>query len=211
MAIDPVIVSSMTGAAEEAINKALHYAPASQKLIDQLDGSIIDLCIGALNIRLQFSNQRLFMHQRTDESPAHATISGSPLALLRIATSTETLANMGNNGVTVEGDSETIQHLYALAKTLDIDYEAMLAEITGGIPAHFIGNSFRSLRKWTQAANESMESNIQEYLQEEGRQVPARVEAELFAADIDELTLAVDRLEARIQLLLQQQKVSPNT
>jgi ubiquinone biosynthesis protein UbiJ len=211
MTIDPVIVSSMTAAIEEAINKTLQYSPASQKHIDQLDGAVIDICTDPFNIRLQFGNQRIFIHHQTDESPAQATISGSPLALLRLATSSESLTNLGKNSVVIEGDSETIQQLYAFVKTLDIDYEAMLAEITGGIPAHFIGSSFRSLRRWTQSANESMESNIEEYLQEEGRQVPARVETEIFADEVDELTLAVDRLAARIELLVQQKKESPNT
>jgi ubiquinone biosynthesis protein UbiJ len=208
MAIDPVVLSSLTGAFEEAINKTLQYSPASQKHVDLLDGTVIDICTEPVTFRLQFGNHRIFIHHQADESPAHASIIGSPLSLLRLATSTNALTNLGDNGVVIEGDSEAIQQFYTFARTLDIDYEAMLAEITGGIPAHFIGNTIRSLLRWTRSANKSMESNIEEYLQEEGRQVPARVETEIFADEVDELRFSVDRLEARIEHLGQQNAAS---
>ena len=43
--------------------------------------------------------------------------------------------------------------------------------------------------------------NVAEYLQEEGRDVPSRTEAEEFLHGVDRLRDDVDRLEARLTLL----------
>ena len=43
--------------------------------------------------------------------------------------------------------------------------------------------------------------NVAEYLQEEGRDVPSRTEAEEFLQGVDKLRDDVDRLEARLKLL----------
>lgn len=206
MTIDPILLTTATGLIEEALNKALFYSPGSEAPIQRLDGYAIDINAEPVRIRLLFSDGKLLIHQHnTDDALADAMISGSPLELLRLVLSKEKSLDLSASAITIRGDSDVIHQLYALALSLDVDYEAMLADVTGNVPAHLVGRGLRGLSKWTQSARRSMESNIEEYLQEEGRQVPARIETELLFDDIDELKLDVDRLEARINQLKSKQ------
>ena len=55
--------------------------------------------------------------------------------------------------------------------------------------------------RWGRKAADSFSQNVAEYLQEEGRDVPTRVELEEFLESVDHLREATDRLEARLTRL----------
>ena len=58
--------------------------------------------------------------------------------------------------------------------------------------------SSRSVFDWGRKAADSFSTNVAEYLQEEGRDVPSRVEVEEFLEAVDQLREATDRLDARL-------------
>jgi ubiquinone biosynthesis protein UbiJ len=55
--------------------------------------------------------------------------------------------------------------------------------------------------QWGRQAADSLARNVGEYLQEEGRDVPARAELEHFLDAVDHLRDDVDRADARLKLL----------
>jgi len=71
----------------------------------------------------------------------------------------------------------------------------------GDAAAHRLGEIARGVSNWTRNASSTMGSNIREYLQEEGRDVPSRYEVDRFAGNVNTLRDDVDRLEARINRL----------
>jgi ubiquinone biosynthesis accessory factor UbiJ len=63
---------------------------------------------------------------------------------------------------------------------------------------------------FAQRAASTFTQNVSEYLQEEGRDVPSRTEADEFIADVDKLRDDIDRIEARIVMLEAKQARRPN-
>ena len=81
------------------------------------------------------------------------------------------------------------------------DLEEELSRVIGDVAAHQIGNVARSFAGFAQRAVTTFTQNVSEFLQEEGRDVPSRTEAEEFIRDVDKLRDDVDRIEARIDRL----------
>jgi ubiquinone biosynthesis protein UbiJ len=71
----------------------------------------------------------------------------------------------------------------------------------GDLPAHFLARRLRSSVKWSRDARHSMASNLEEYLHEETSALPGQRELEASFQDIDSLSLRVERLAARVELL----------
>ena len=64
-----------------------------------------------------------------------------------------------------------------------------------------MANFARGLLDWGRKAADSLSMNVAEYLQEEGRDLPARVEVEEFLEAVDHLRESADRFEARLARL----------
>jgi len=64
-----------------------------------------------------------------------------------------------------------------------------------------VANIARGFLDWGRKASGSLTTNVVEFLQEEGRDVPTRVEAEEFLEGVDRLRDDADRLEARLARL----------
>ena len=58
------------------------------------------------------------------------------------------------------------------------------------------------MSRWLQHARLTLEMDLSEYLQEELRLVPTRIEIENLLEDITRLGMDAERLEARLQRLL---------
>ena len=69
--------------------------------------------------------------------------------------------------------------------------------------ARQLGNLFRLSGKFIGESSRTLAQDITEYLQEEARWLPTRTEVNYFLNDIDELRSDVDRVDARIQRLMQ--------
>jgi ubiquinone biosynthesis protein UbiJ len=78
------------------------------------------------------------------------------------------------------------------------DLEEQLSHLAGDVVAHRIGGTVRIARAWSKQAVSALGMNTTEYLQEESRQVPTRVEVEGFFAEIERLRDAAERVAARV-------------
>lgn len=107
-----------------------------------------------------------------------------------------------NDKIRMKGDIELGQQVKKLFDEMDIDWEGHLAHFTGDVVAHQIGTFVRKGRAFKKKLDESMRQNISEYLSEELRVIPTKYELEDFFAEVDELSLSVERLQAHINQLL---------
>ena len=103
--------------------------------------------------------------------------------------------------VTITGDVETGQAFKAILDDMDIDWEEQLARLTGDVIAHQAGNMARRTRRVLRHGKAALEQDLGEYLREELRVLPARIEVENFSADVDRIRADTDRLAARIRRL----------
>ena len=77
----------------------------------------------------------------------------------------------------------------------------LVARVLGDVAARQVANIARGFLDWGRKASGSLATNVVEFLQEEGRDVPTRVEVEEFLEGVDRLRDDAERLEARLARL----------
>ena len=105
------------------------------------------------------------------------------------------------SSVKISSDMELGKQFFDVLTSIEVDWEEQLSRYVGDIPAHQIGNIFQELLGWTRRTRTSVKQNLSEYLQEETRIIPTRLEVERFLDDVDAFRSDVDRLEAKVDRL----------
>lgn len=189
---------------EQSLNRLLSRDPVTLRALGRLDGRVIALEISSpvpMKLFLIPNNEGLQLQQHYGDEP-DARIAGSASALLRLVSSEDKAAALFGKGVTISGDSVLANRLQAILADTDIDWEGLLADQIGDLPAHQAANFVRQQRSYWRQTGSSLSHNLGEYLQEEALLLPPRAELEGFMADVDTLRQRSDRLEARLQRLL---------
>ena len=186
---------------ESALNRNIAASSAARRLCRQLEGKVLSVQFTGLplSIRFRSDGERMSLDTAQGEAAA-ATLSGSPLSFMRMAGPAPESA-LRSGAVHIEGDAEVAQAFSELLQHARPDLEEELSRVIGDVAAHQIGNVARSAIAFGRRASDTFARNIAEYLQEEGRDLPTRTEADEFIAGVDLLRDDVDRLEARLKLL----------
>jgi ubiquinone biosynthesis accessory factor UbiJ len=191
---------------ESLLNRNLAASSAARALCQRLDAKVLALHVDGVPLSVYFKShgESMTLHTEHQGTP-DATLSGSPLSLLRLAGPAPEAALRGGS-VHIEGDAEVAQTFSELLKAAQPDLEEELSRVVGDVAAHQIGNVARSALRFARRAQDTLMQNVAEYLQEEGRDVPNRTEAEEFLQGVDKLRDDVERLEARLSLREKRQK-----
>ena len=135
-------------------------------------------------------------HPACGRGSADAVIEGTPLSFVRLATG-DAMQTIRAGGMDVRGDAEIAEGFQRLFEAARPDFEEELSRVTGDVAAHRLAGSPRC--RWLrERARDTLARNVAEYLTEESRDLPVRLEVEEFLADVDRLREAIDRLDARI-------------
>ncbi|QLH41983.1 MAG: hypothetical protein HWD59_04140 [Coxiellaceae bacterium] len=108
--------------------------------------------------------------------------------------------------IEVEGDVELGQQLRRILNNMSVPWEEYLSRCFGDSVAHQISNVAHKTAQWNQAAITAWERNLREYLQEEARLLPTRIEVEDFYQAVGECRNDLARIEARFQRLFSAKK-----
>lgn len=186
---------------ESVLNRNIAASSAARGLCKRLEGKALALHFTGLplSIHVHSDGERMTLDTAAQGAPS-ATLSGTPLSLLQLAGSKPEAA-LRSGAVHIEGDAEVAQIFSELLKHARPDLEEELSRVVGDVAAHQIGNVARSVFAFGRRASDTFAQNVAEYLQEEGRDLPSRTEADEFVAGVDKLRDDVDRLEARLALL----------
>jgi ubiquinone biosynthesis protein UbiJ len=198
--------ATLLSVAEQSLNTLLQRDPVTLRALGRLGGRVVALDITApltMTLFLIPNNEGLQLQQHYG-AQADARIQGSAGALLRLVSSDDKGAALFGKGVTISGDSALANRLQAILTDADIDWEGLLADQIGDLPAHQAAGFLRSQADYWRQTGSSLSHNLGEYLQEEAQLLPPRAEIEGFMADVDNLRQRSDRLEARLQRLLAQ-------
>ena len=101
----------------------------------------------------------------------------------------------------IEGDAITGQRFAALLNELNIDWEELLSQRIGDVPAHILASGVSKLMAWSKDTHATMKQNMAEYLVEEARLAASRVAVDTYLDQVDELRNDVARLSARVAQL----------
>jgi ubiquinone biosynthesis protein UbiJ len=183
---------------EKITNRALRLDPQTAQRLSALSGKIILLrLIDWLDIYICIQEQGVQLRQYSSEKP-DTTIESSVTTLFKLRNSSVIPAGQ----LHIHGDLELGQQLRDIARSLQIDWEEVIARYTGDIAAHQIGNTARSIHSWLRHSRTRLCENLSDYLQTEANYLPHKTQVEDFINEVSELRHAVDRLEARWQQLL---------
>jgi ubiquinone biosynthesis accessory factor UbiJ len=196
--IKPLLIASL----ETALNQYLVLDDHLEQYLAPIAGKVFAVHISSLgqSIYLCPGEQRI---QILENYPGDidATLSGSLSSLGLMGLSATPMRSLFKGEVRIEGDTQLARKLQRLFEKLDINWEGKLARYTGDSFAQRLGSLFRGSRDWTKHSLTTFRLNLEEFLQEETRDLPAKPEAELLFRQIDQCRSDYDRLTARIERL----------
>jgi ubiquinone biosynthesis accessory factor UbiJ len=184
---------------EAAVNRYLSLDDGALDHLAKLHGKVVEFRIDGPDISLYFipSPAGLQVFAQIEGEP-DCTIQGTLFALAKLGSSEKNDQLFGGD-VRISGDAALAHQFGRILSAIDIDWEEQLSRIVGDIPAHQFGHSLRGLFSWGASAQESIEQDIAEYLQEEIRSLPHPEECREFDDGVDRTRDDVERLEARVK------------
>ena len=194
--------AGLNAALAAAINGWLGLDPAARSRLSVIDGRIIALHLQVLEqtVMLRVNGDRINVVHAPDLQP-DTVLHGTPLGMLQLGLGSDTAGTLFSGEVEITGDVETGQAFKAILDEMDIDWEEQLSRVTGDVLAHQLGNLARRAGDTLHHGRTTLQQDVGEYLQEESRVLPSRIEIENFIADVSSTAMAVERLEARLQRL----------
>jgi len=188
----------LLGPFERILNRNIAASGRARALLAELRGRSLELRFTPTPVRIRLAAlpDSLSVAPAGD-APADAVIEGTPLSFLRL-TAGDAAKSIRAGGMVVKGDAEVAEGFRRLLDAARPDLEEELSRIAGDVPAHYAARLAREGIEFGRRAGDIFARNVAEYLTEESRDVPARVEAEEFVEGVDRLRESVDRLEARV-------------
>lgn len=187
---------------DTAINRYLRLDPETLARISQLDARCIAIELRGLDLTLYAlpHSNGITITDHYEETP-DTTLNGTPIGLTRVGLGHNKERALFSGAVEISGNIETGRAFQNILEGMDIDWEEQLSHLTGDMVAHHVGNVVRHAGELFRQGSATAQQNTTEYLQEELRVLPARIEIENFCADVTQLAMAADRLAARVTRL----------
>jgi ubiquinone biosynthesis accessory factor UbiJ len=199
--MDPMLSTAALASAEKIINAALGYDPASRIALAKLSPQVLAIHISSPDVKVFVLPTAEGIHLRGHyEGEITTQLEGTLPALLSLIKSDR--LNLKDSGVQLFGSTSFLAELQKILKSLDIDWEEMLSQVFGDIIGHQGAELIRSKMSWTKDRVATIQRLTSEFLTEELRVLPSAPELNFFNAQVDELKLGADRVQARIEQIL---------
>lgn len=209
MKIDPTLIAASCAALEQAINRSLLLDPCSQEKLANYTGRIIKLRCTKPEITLYFRIDSTIRVLQYFEGEADAGIQGSQADWLALLTAEDLASALINGKLVIHGDTQLFMSLKNIAEDIELDWEGQLAKFVGDIPAHLTGKAVNAISNFSQQAKQTAKRTLEDFLHEEARILPAKIESENFYQRLRDLEMKLDRIEAKIKR--QQKKNTPHS
>jgi len=200
--MDAMFTTAAFASAEKIINAALAYDPATRIALGNLAPQVLSIKLTTPEINIyavpSAEGIRLLAHYEGDVT---TQVQGTVPALISLLKSER--VNLKDSGVQVIGSSIFLADLKHILKNLDIDWEEMLSQIFGDIVGHQGASFIRNKMQWANDRVSNFTRLTSEFLTEELQALPSKAEVDYFNQQVDEVRLGVDRVEARINQMLQ--------
>ena len=195
---------------DSGFNALLKLDPASRNRLAALAGRVLAIRAREpdFNLHLLFIEGGVQLAADWD-GEADCTLSAPASELWQLAMARDKAAALHQPGVSIDGDNGLLVQLSGILQDMDIDWEFPLQQWLGPVPASLIGGHLRLRYRWTAAGLASLQQRLQDWLAEEARLLVGNNEAQCRFAELDQLKLQLDRLEARTALIAQ--RLEPDT
>lgn len=200
--INPTIHTTALAALEAAVNRALGLSAGSASALALLDGCVFALhCTSpTIDVYLEPTEDGVRLMGIYD-GPVTTSIRGEASDFTELATSSDPAATLINGNLELVGDSAPLIELQKTLSRLDVDWEAPLVDTLGDVAGHQVAEILRGAFRWGKQAGGSLSRQLEEFIHEEARLSPPRLELEDFYRDVQELGMRVERLQSRARRL----------
>ena len=200
--VDPALHAAALGALEGTINRALSLAPLGGEELTPFEDEMFALHCTAPQFELYlYPGRNSVRLAGIHEGPVTTSIRGEASDFTELASSQDPAATLINGALELEGDSAPLIELQKVLSNLDIDWEAPLVDTLGDVAGHQLAEVLRIGFSWGSKAVNSLTRQLEEFIHEEARLSPPRLELEDFYADVRDLGQHVERLQMRAQRL----------
>jgi ubiquinone biosynthesis protein UbiJ len=203
-AVDPTLHTAALAALEAALNRALALSPHSASGLVLLEDCVFALhCTAPRFVIYLHPGAQGIRLTGVHHGPVTTSIKGEASEFAELATSADPTASLINGGLELEGDSAPLIELQHILAALDMDWEAPLVTTLGDVAGHQLAQLLRHTLAWGKQASTSLARQLEEFIHEEARLSPPRLEVEDFYRDVQEMVQRVDRLQSRTERLRQ--------
>lgn len=187
---------------ETVIHQALQYDPATRQRLAALDGKsvYVELEAPRVSVMVVIQGERVRLLPEADRHP-HATLEAPTAALLKLLVAKQ--PQLIGGGLRVQGQVQVIEQLQAMARDIQIDWEAPFAAVFGDVVGVQMGQGLRQMVAFARKTARTLVMNSAEYVRDERDLLPARWELTEFVDDNQNLRADSERLAARIQRVQQ--------
>lgn len=190
------------GAACRGINHVLSSEPWATGELARHAGKTILLKLPVGDLCFEITPAGLLaVSEASDTSSLVLELSAK--ALSELTGSTGSLREQAFKAVKITGDADLAQLLGRLVGQVRWEYEEDLARLVGDAPANFAVRQGKKFVSASKSAASDLLSNVVEYVSEERKVLLNQRDFMAHKNELNELRDAVDRMEKRIQILVQ--------
>lgn len=188
---------------EAVINRYLALDPEALDQLAQFNGKVIKLEMTGINkVFYMLPNTRGIQVLTEYEGPADTVLRGTPVSLFKMGLVSNAANLLLKGEIEISGDTRLGHQFKNVFSQMDIDWSEPLANLLGDSLAYQIQQSAIKFARWGKESVKSFSTSFSEYLQEESRDVVTGTELNIFNETVDQLRNDVDRLQARINVLV---------
>jgi len=143
-----------------------------------------------------------------NEFEVTTTIHSNIISLARMGLGAEYQSMLTSGALKIEGDVEFANQLRSIFMQVDIDWEEIASKYVGDSVAYQVGLYVKRFKNYKSRSVDNFRLDVSEYLQEESRIVPTKGELDRFMNSVDDFDAHVQRLEARVQRLVNAAEVN---
>jgi ubiquinone biosynthesis protein UbiJ len=192
---------TLAAALESALAVYLRQDPDNARRTAALQGKVIALSLTGTGLTLYFLPDAEGVQVLSEyEGNVDTHLTGTPPGFVRLALDRREDA-LFQGAVKIDGDTAIGQQFQDLLAGTDWDWEEQLSHVTGDVIAHQAGRLATQVGRLLRDTRETLADDCSEYLQEESRLLPTRIEVRYFLDDVDRLRDAAERLQARVERL----------
>ena len=188
---------------EAIINRYLALDPEMLDQLAQFNGKVIKLEMTGINKAFyMLPNDRGIQVLTEYEGPVDTVLRGTPVSLFKMGLVSNAANLLLKGEIEISGDTRLGHQFKNVFSQMDIDWSEHLANLVGDSLAYQIQQSAIKFTHWGKESVKSVSTSFSEYLQEESRDLVTGTELNIFNETVDQLRNDVDRLQARVNALV---------
>ncbi|MCM2129694.1 ubiquinone biosynthesis accessory factor UbiJ [Larsenimonas rhizosphaerae] len=200
-----LLTSMLLNGMEKTVNQLLDRDPAAAERLNALAGLRMLVCLErpAVNVRLSFDPRGIHLAslRNIQEKDADIIVELTLETLASLLGGADVRQLMFSGRLAARGQIARLETVRELFMDLDIDWEGALVEWFGEVPAHSLATGLRRVGHFGLHSRDALTRDLQEYMQEEAQIIAGQSQTRVAREHLTNLQVAVDRLEARMNLM----------